>query len=597
MNVGDQINQQTGQNSINQSIAASVIKKQKVNYWVVKTVLLILLIVVVAISAFLLGKNYNVSPFVKERKIADFQQSSPSITVAKNAVTSIPAIKKSEEGEFYKNRYGEYQVKVPDQWKATGCMGAGIINGCSALSPKNISSYEIIIVNTVLATDKNKTYVNRSLNFNIPSIGAGMNASLQKDTNQIQISFIYRGVYFTVTGNYQDSAGAGYPVEKLDEIVKSVAKSITFLNEPAECEIALMPLTDFPDNFVLYNYHDSDSNDPVYSYWPYTNKKDNGEYLQTEARRDSKRGFMVHYVKDGKPVNNDIFNESVIPIYPTSNGNRNFDDRGTGIWHINCVDTQKDGPGNESPLHIGTDENDPFAILLYGYASNSEKLWGVNKWNISLLKSTRNKVYIRRNSLWQAYRATDYYATMPTAYGGKPAIYLYPSQKQTIKVEIHPRGLLTKTDTTYNPDISGWKVVADKNGLINNNLKYLYYEAMLPVDMPKFGYVVPYNNLFRFSREYVIELGLTEAEADEFVAFWKTRLPESPYYFVSHLDQETIAKIYPLVITPSPNTLIRIELYFKPLLEKINIAQPRKPIYPVRNGFTAVEWGGILDQN
>lgn len=512
-----------------------------------------------------------------------------------NSPRPLPTKKLETKGlKTFKNHYGEYQVQIPANWEAVNCPGEGNSEGCTIITPEKDNFLEILTVNVSLA-DVSKS--KKSANFNIPSLGNTLNSHLEKEDQKESITFRNKGVEYTIIADSDQTLELDYLTDGLETILKQIATSITFLNEPFSCkDQTLNPLTFFPDNFVLYNYHDSDNSDPVYSYWPYTKKKDDSKYLIEDAKKNSKRGFMVHYVKSGTSFTDVSFSSKVTEIHGSKDA-YGFNEDKTGLWHLNCVDTQEDGPGIEIPYHIGSDDNDLFALHLYGYASNPQALWGVQKWNVKLLKSVRNEVYARLGTTWQKYTASDYFATMPTQYGGKPAIYLYPTHQQSVKVEIHPRGQLTKTDKLYDPLLSGWQVTAGINGVINDTQNYLYYEAMLPVPIPEHGYIVPYSQLFNFSKNYVKELGLNDIESEEFVSFWKSKLPKSLFYFVSHLDQETIAQIYPLKISPSPETLIRVELYFKPLSQKINISQPRKPILLKRIGFTAVEWGGILDQD
>ena len=49
----------------------------------------------------------------------------------------------------------------------------------------------------------------------------------------------------------------------------------------------------------------------------------------------------------------------------------------------------------------------------------------------------------------------------------------------------------------------------------------------------------------------------------------------------------------PIEITPSPNTMIRIQMDYKPLKEIINIKEQRLE-KTKREGFTMVEWGGSI---
>ena len=48
----------------------------------------------------------------------------------------------------------------------------------------------------------------------------------------------------------------------------------------------------------------------------------------------------------------------------------------------------------------------------------------------------------------------------------------------------------------------------------------------------------------------------------------------------------------PLDITPTPDTLIRVLMEYKPLDDKIDLPEQILPPPPARTGFTVVEWGG-----
>ena len=49
----------------------------------------------------------------------------------------------------------------------------------------------------------------------------------------------------------------------------------------------------------------------------------------------------------------------------------------------------------------------------------------------------------------------------------------------------------------------------------------------------------------------------------------------------------------PLIITPTPDTIIRVLMEYKPINSKIDIKE-QKLKTPKRKGFTVVEWGGTL---
>ena len=182
----------------------------------------------------------------------------------------------------------------------------------------------------------------------------------------------------------------------------------------------------------------------------------------------------------------------------------------------------------------------------------------------------------------------------------KPAVYLYPTQTQQTAVSIDAVGPLTETIPSY-PQ-GGWNVVADPDGTIHSNNQtypYLYYEANIPDSYavkPKTGYVVSYNDLPTLYSYVLPQLGLNAKETADFKAYWEKKLTYSPYYFVGVMPVQQINSIEKLNISPKPDTTIRVRVYFEALKNKEDVQAPVLPSIPQRNGFTAVEWGGMVKQ-
>jgi hypothetical protein len=179
----------------------------------------------------------------------------------------------------------------------------------------------------------------------------------------------------------------------------------------------------------------------------------------------------------------------------------------------------------------------------------------------------------------------------------KPAIYLYPEEKTQVSVKVNPVGKFTYTDPIYPKN--GWIVTAYPDGKIISGIKefpYLYYEADIPsllVEKPREGFIVSKSNIESKLKEILPTLGLNTKESSGMIDYWKYSLPESPYYFIGIIPQETLDVISPLNISPKPDTTIRIALFFEPL----DTYQEVKPPYflkPDRSGFSVVEWGGIV---
>ena len=177
----------------------------------------------------------------------------------------------------------------------------------------------------------------------------------------------------------------------------------------------------------------------------------------------------------------------------------------------------------------------------------------------------------------------------------KPLIYLYPEQEIDVEVKLGKKELLT---TTYPEYIDGWKVTAKPNGDLvdkKGRIYYgLYWEGNNSIeDTYEDGFVVEKNSIVSFLEEKLALLGLNEREANEFIIYWKPILEKNEYNLIRFADIDTINEQMPLDVSPTPDTVIRVLMIYKPIDKKINIKE-QKLETPTRKGFTVVEWGGSL---
>ncbi|MBL7150445.1 hypothetical protein ISS86_00765 [Candidatus Microgenomates bacterium] len=179
----------------------------------------------------------------------------------------------------------------------------------------------------------------------------------------------------------------------------------------------------------------------------------------------------------------------------------------------------------------------------------------------------------------------------------KPALYLYPEKPTRLRVVLKPAGQLTVTDPVYDPK-RGWEVVAYPDGTIRlegEDYPYLFYEAEIEkVRTPQKGWVVKKEALEALFDETLPLLGLNQNELVEFKKYWLGALNQAPYYFVGLVDREEIERIEPIEFSEQPDTFIRVRLFFEPLEELVAVQSPDLPPTPIRQGFVAVDWGGIL---
>lgn len=250
-----------------------------------------------------------------------------------------------------------------------------------------------------------------------------------------------------------------------------------------------------------------------------------------------------------------------------------------------------------------------------GTSATGEKIYGLVDQNNALLKSQYNDSYNPFGQSKVSYAAfvadhplffwTDPFGRLlkfqnatyqPQAECGKPVIYLYPTTPTKVHVDLQPAGGFTKSEPAYG---RGWNVLAQPNGQLTNKADgrtypYLFWEGRggLYVE-PSRGFVVSQNDVHTFLMSSLTKLGLNTQETNDFIDFWEPRMQGSPYYRVSFFGKQTMDQLAPLTVTPTPTTVIRVLMDFAPLARPVTIA-PQTLSAPVRQGFTVVEWGGVL---
>ncbi|MFH1589504.1 MAG: hypothetical protein ABIB43_02975 [archaeon] len=192
----------------------------------------------------------------------------------------------------------------------------------------------------------------------------------------------------------------------------------------------------------------------------------------------------------------------------------------------------------------------------------------------------------------------------------KPAVYLYPESDSIIDVKIETTGDIIVSEPDYN---NGWNVFVTREGEIEGTYDYLFYEVEFKkkIELENEGWVVPYNELEEWMDTVLFDLGLNEKEQSQFKEYWINRLPKANYYEIKLLSQEFLKEEMDLIITPEPDTILRLNFYFKALKETLSsetAGAPKDELLsetsleepkintPSREGFTVVEWGGVLEK-
>lgn len=94
----------------------------------------------------------------------------------------------------------------------------------------------------------------------------------------------------------------------------------------------------------------------------------------------------------------------------------------------------------------------------------------------------------------------------------------------------------------------------------------------------------------KFLQEKLAYLGLTPKEYNEFIVFWYPRMKDNAYNFITFAGKEYTDSAR-LTITPTPDSMLRVFMVYKPLTGPISI--PEQSLTPfIRTGFSVIEWGG-----
>ncbi|MCL1885703.1 MAG: hypothetical protein FWF98_02915 [Dehalococcoidia bacterium] len=177
----------------------------------------------------------------------------------------------------------------------------------------------------------------------------------------------------------------------------------------------------------------------------------------------------------------------------------------------------------------------------------------------------------------------------------KPVIYLYPDATTEVTVRLKYNGILDFTYPAYN---DGWHVTAEPDGtLINHNdgreYSYLFWEGHGKADYDlSLGFVIKGEDTISFLQDKLSYMGLTPREYNEFIVYWLPLMQNNAYNLIT-FQGDAYTENAELIITPTPDSMLRVFMAFKPLDAPIEIEEQELSPFS-RSGFSVVEWGGCI---
>ncbi len=258
-----------------------------------------------------------------------------------------------------------------------------------------------------------------------------------------------------------------------------------------------------------------------------------------------------------------------------------------------AIEIGKDKEGNPA-LQIKSSTS-PFVKALYEevYKVGRDPSYSKEFLTLEEFAEKRNHYLFQDPSAdWQLFVNQSY---APMAECAKPVIYLYPKKETEVFVKVGAD--IKESEPIYKTD--GWKVTAYPSGkLISNGVEYdyLFWDGRGMGEYPdyrNYGFLVEQDDVEKTLRLHLSKLGLNDRESNDFLEYWLPLIPESPYVRLTWLKTQDLNKLAPLSVFPKPDTEIRVFLEFEGLSE-YNKLIPQKLTSIPRNGFTLVEWGGLL---
>ncbi len=175
----------------------------------------------------------------------------------------------------------------------------------------------------------------------------------------------------------------------------------------------------------------------------------------------------------------------------------------------------------------------------------------------------------------------------------KPNIYLYPLKPDTLCVSLFfpMGGYVTASIPEYQ---NQWCVSVLPNGLINNTYGYLFYESMQPnIWQQNEGFCIARSDLKTWFENILTTLNFNPTEVADFTEYWVPKLSDYPYYLIYPQNHQMINRVIQVQFSKQPDSFYRLFMGFKGVTSPVNLPVPElKPA--TREGFTAIEWGGLF---
>lgn len=178
----------------------------------------------------------------------------------------------------------------------------------------------------------------------------------------------------------------------------------------------------------------------------------------------------------------------------------------------------------------------------------------------------------------------------------KPVLYLYSDKQEKVQVKLNFKN--DKISYPLYDNDKGWEVITNADGTLTNtkdnkNYSYLFWESMdsgEKYDLSK-GFIVKGEYTQEFLQSTLSKMGLQPREYNEFIVYWLPKMINNKYNLIHFASKDEYNNIYPLEVSPKPNSSLRVFMVFKPLDNPVKVTNQNIEPFE-RKGLTLLEWGG-----
>lgn len=172
----------------------------------------------------------------------------------------------------------------------------------------------------------------------------------------------------------------------------------------------------------------------------------------------------------------------------------------------------------------------------------------------------------------------------------KPNIYIYPKSKLNLclKINFPVGGNIVKSIPEYG---DGWCFNVDKNGIIDNQYNYLFYESIQPnIYQYEKGWCINKDSLSSFFRKNMAIYNFSSAEIKDFIDYWIPLLDNADYYKIFPQTNKIIDEIIQLDFSIKPDNVYRLFYGIAGADKYFELEEPTIEAFR-RDGFYIIEWG------